>query len=123
MKFFKKVSVLFIIMMFLVSCATSWQNKMVTGYEIAGTGIKNIDEGFQKMKAQGIVTPAQITDYNKLYKQVYDVYILAGDNMKLAVKASDDIVSKKYSDLYKTNIDEFFSLMSKIQAYIKGLRR
>jgi hypothetical protein len=91
MKKRKIVPIVFVSILFLslLSCAsdTPWRKASVTTYELTGTIIEHSKQTAEALKAQNLITDEQLAKIKGIYNKARDVYIAAGNSLKLAGKA------------------------------------
>jgi len=122
MKKYVKISLLFVLLVFIVGCAqTTWQAKGTAVFKGAGVTLKQADEAFQNLKAKDLVTSDQIVAYNKIYAKAYESYKLAGEGWKLAMRAGDEVEQKKYMDLFTNHFSDFQDFVAEVVSFVNSI--
>ena len=83
--------VMVVMMAMVVSCAsdTPWRKAAVTTYELTGITIEHSKSTAEALKAQGLITDAQLVKIKDAYNKARSVFIVAGNALKAAGKAED----------------------------------
>jgi hypothetical protein len=120
-----RFQVLFLVMVFLVGCAseTPWRKITVETYELVGAGFGVTKDTSESLKAQNLITDAQLAKIKEIYGKARASYVAAGNALKVAGRAV--AASQRDNKLaeYSKLMADFAVLAGQVYDLIKGFKK
>ncbi len=125
MKKVRSLSVVLLVLVLLAGCAsnTPWRKATVVTFELVGVGIGATKDTTELLKAQGVISDAQLANIKEIYNKAVATYAKAGAALKLAGQVAS--ASERDFNLaeYTKFIGEFASLSQQLYDLIKGFKK
>lgn len=119
------VMVILLSMVVLVGCAsdTPWRKATVTTYELVGVGIGAGKDTAEALKAQNLITDEQVGKIKVAYNKAREVYIAAGNTLKLAGQTVDATKRDALLVEYDKLLINFRALAYQLYDLLKGVKK
>ncbi|MCC6347891.1 MAG: hypothetical protein IT388_11940 [Nitrospirales bacterium] len=97
----------------LSSCAT-WKKDTVTGYEITGIALRNVQQAAKKMCDAGKIGADDCAKLRNVYGQARAAYQTAGNALIVAINTEDAVKQKEGFAAYQTAFAEVSRLLPEL---------
>lgn len=114
-----------VLLMGLIGCATDtpWRKATVSTFELVGIGVEAGRDTAQAMKAQNLITDAQLLKIKDAYNKASKAYAAAGNALKLAGRAESAARRDALLTEYDKLLTDFKALAYQVYDLVKGFKK
>lgn len=109
----------------LSACASDvpWRKATVTTFELAGVGVGATKDTAEILRAQNLITDAQLLKIKDIYNKARDAYSKAGEALKLAGRVASATERDASLTEYSKFLADFATLSYQLYDLIKGFKK